>query len=318
MDAFGTLAEGERLALDGLPVEDLAALKLLHLERHARYDVLILGNSRSLPLTAADLGLPAERLFNASLTGESLRSSVLLLERLAELDRLPRVALISMDNAELNYYGNPQWAPAAQRWPQLSRDMAVGLTRPLIAWPDLARMSLRHGMTEATLLARKFNADRIWRGLRAWGAWLTGGDDGLAQRTHNGVGYHADGSRPSPRAETPHRARPLPVPNRNLLPGYLDYDLERLAAIGRNGTQVIIFETMLHPEFHAAAMAHPSVVAAESRKALVDLCARHAIQCHPAPARYDDLGLAWWDDSHPPAPLLTAWIATFFQGGALP
>lgn len=47
--------------MDGIPVEveGLAALKLLHLKRHARYDVLVLRNS--LPLTAVDLGLPAER-----------------------------------------------------------------------------------------------------------------------------------------------------------------------------------------------------------------------------------------------------------------
>ncbi|MBV5325322.1 MAG: hypothetical protein J0626_08665, partial [Rhodospirillaceae bacterium] len=149
------LAGSERLMLDQLSVEDLAALKLLHLERHPAYDILVLGNSRPLPLTESDLGMAQGKMFNAALTGESLRSSVLLLERLAEIDRLPRIALISFDHAELNYYGNPQWPPVGLRWTQAIRDLWAGLTRPDIPLPDLARMAVRHAITEATILARK-------------------------------------------------------------------------------------------------------------------------------------------------------------------
>ena len=310
-DAFAHLAGSERLMLDQLPVEDLAALKLLHLERHPAYDTLVLGNSRPLPLTATDLGMAPDQMFNAALTGESLRSTALLLEHLAEMGRLPHTALISFDHAELNYYGNPQWPSAGLRWKQLGRDMAAGLTRPDIPLPDLARMAVRHAMTEAAILARKVNAERVWRGMEAWAAAITGGDDGLAPRSLDPMAYAADGSRPSPLRDPPYQPRTLNPPNRNLLPGYLDYDLERLAAMGKRGTRIIIFETMLHPALHATAMAHPSAVAAESRKALMESCARHGIECHPAPASYVDLGEPWWDEGHPPANILAAWIRTF-------
>ncbi len=312
-DAFTTLAASERLALDRLSVEDLAELKLFHLDFHPPYDVLILGNSRPLPLRPVDLGMADDQMFNAALTGESLRSSVLLLEHLAQYDRLPRIALISWDNAELNYYGNPQWPPTALRWIQMGRDIWAGLTRPGITASDLARMMLRHAATEATLLTRKLNAERVWRGLRAWGADRLGMENGLAPRTTDPMGYLADGSRPSPRIETPYRGQMLKAPNRNLLPGYVDYDLERLAALQRHGMRVIIFETMLHPDIHARAMVKPSSVAAESRQALVDSCARHGIECHPAPADYAPMGELWWDDGHPPAPVLAAWITSFLS-----
>ncbi|MBV5325321.1 MAG: hypothetical protein J0626_08660, partial [Rhodospirillaceae bacterium] len=73
------------------------------------------------------------------------------------------------------------------------------------------------------------------------------------------MAYAADGSRPSPLRDQPYQARMPNPPNRNLLPGYLDYDLERLAVIGKRGTRIIIFETMLHPALHSAAMARAAI-----------------------------------------------------------
>lgn len=299
------------LALDRLPVEDVAALKMAHLERHVAYDVLVLGNSRPLPLRVTDLDMEPRSFFNASLTGESLRSSILLLERLAEVGRLPRVALISFDHAELNYYGNPQWPPLGIRWGQLASDLWAGWMRPTISGRELARMTSRHLANEAAILARKFNFVRVMRGLGAWRQTLIGGDDGLAPPAVDGQGYLADGSRPPAPADKPFTGQALATPNRNILPGYLDYDLERLAALKRAGAQIVVYETLLYPEMHRKAMAQPSTIAAESRSSFTSLCARHGLECHQAPPDFDGRGLPWADAGHPPASVLAAWIMTF-------
>jgi hypothetical protein len=53
-------------------------------------DILLLGNSRPLPVGAGDLGVLPDRFFNLALTGESLRSSVAALEYLGARGKLPK------------------------------------------------------------------------------------------------------------------------------------------------------------------------------------------------------------------------------------
>ncbi len=308
VDVFGGLKEGQALALDELAVEDIAALKLRHIVEQPSYRFLILGNSRSLPITSADLGIISHSGFNLSLTGESLRSSVLLMEWLAQNDRLPKVALISFDNAELNYYSNPYWAPPSARWRQMVRDLKAGLRRPSISLQDVGRMAIRHAMTEATLWSRAFNASRIWRGLTSL-FW----NGGVVRIVSRQVGYQSDGSRSPCEPKAPYSGGPLPTPNRNVLPGYLDYDLERLARIADGGTRIIIYETPLFPSLQLERLGSPSAVAAETRTAFLDLCAKHGLECHPSPPVFEDFGLAWPDAGHPPAAPLAAWIKSFLQ-----
>jgi len=310
VDSFSEIGTGQSLALDQLAVEDIAALKLHHVLARPPYDALLLGNSRSLPLRAADLGLDPHGTFNLALTGESLRSSTLLLEWLADAGRLPRLALISFDHAELNYYGNPNWAPRPVRWFQLARDLEAGLRRPAIPVGEFVRMALRHITTEATLLSRDLSFSRVRRGVSATFARLFAPNDLLAPRAPSEAGYQADGSRPHSPPGVPFVPAPLPVPNRNVLTGYLDYDLERIAAVAAKGTRIVIYETPLFPEMQRAAMARPSPVADETRAGLLRMCARHGLECHASPSTFDDFGLPWPDAGHPPAAALAAWIQT--------
>lgn len=309
-DWFVGLPVGQALAIDRLAVDELAALKLRHLEDSAPVDVLLLGNSRPLPVGADELGMPPEHFFNLALTGQSLRSSVAALEHLRARGKLPKVAVISFDHGEIQYYNNPLWPRLDERWRMAARDLAAGLTRPGIARADLARMAGRHLATEAEILSRALVFDRVARGAHLWWARLTGGDARAAFLAASG--YRGDGSRPHPAAFVSFTAStPLSVPNRNVLPGYLDYDLERLAAIDAAGTRVVIFETVLAPSLHPAAMAAPSPPAAETRAALASLCARHRLECRTAPASYDARGLPWQDSGHPPAAIMVDLMRPF-------
>ena len=314
-DWFAGMPVGQFLALDRLAVDELAALKLRHLEDTPPVDILLLGNSRPLPVGADELGVPPERFFNLALTGESLRSSVAALERLHARGKLPKMAVISFDHAEIQYYGNPQWPGMAERFRLAARDLAAGFSRRDITWAEMARMARRHLATEAVILTQSLAFDRVARGAGIWWAWLTGGD---ARAAFLGAsGYRSDGSRPHPAAFMPFTdSTPLPVPNRNVLPGYLDYDLERLEGISAVGTRVVIFETVLAPSLNPAAMAAPSFPAAEARAALVALCARHRLECRTAPASYDARGLPWQDSGHPPAAIMVDLMRSFVSAKA--
>lgn len=304
-DAFAALPVNERLALDSLAVDEIAALKLRHLLDSPAVDALVVGNSRPLPLSAADLGLPAATFFNAALTGESLRSSVLLLETLEAAGKAPRLALVSFDNAELQYYSNPLWPHAGVRWPALASDMAAGMTRSGVPLAEMVRMATRHLSTEAQLFARSLSFARVWRGLRVRLNQMAGNDDAYAPRT-TATGYDRDGSR-LPQIGQPYVPVAMPVRNRNVMPSYLDYDLERLAALAARGTRIVIFETPLHPGFEQAFRPTASAVAAATRRDLTTLCDRHRLECHLAP-RLTETAQPWPDEGHPPAAVLAAML----------
>lgn len=309
-DWFAELPAGQSLAIDRLAVDELAALKLHHLENSPPMDVLLLGNSRPLPVSSDDLAVPAGHFFNLALTGESLRSSVAALEYLRARGKLPKMALISFDHCEIQYYSNPLWPRLGQRWSMAARDLAAGLSRPSIAWAELARMARRHLVSESEIFLRALAFDRVARGVRLRWLRLTGGD--AREVFLSTSGYRGDGSRPHPATFEPFTsATPLPPPNRNVLPGYLDYDLERLEAISAAGTRVVIFETVLAPSLHPAAMKTPSPPAAEIRTALASLCARHRLECRMAPASYDARNLPWQDSGHPPAAVMADLIRPF-------
>lgn len=311
-DWFVPLPPGQALALDRLAVDELAALKLGHLYDSPPVNLLLLGNSRQLPVGAAEMQIPPERFFNVALTGESLRSSVAILEHLRARGKLPKIAIISFDNTEIQYYNNPQWPHLSERWSLALRDLAAGLTRPDISKADLARMVRRHILTEADIFIHMLAFERVSRGLWIRWARLSGQDERTSFLAP--VGYLADGSRPHPVDFTPFvDATPLPAPNRNVLPGFLNYDLERLAAIAAEGTRIVIFETVLAPSLHSAAMASPSRSATEARNALLALCARHRLECRTAPAIYDTHGLAWQDSAHPPAAVMVDLMRPFIQ-----
>lgn len=317
-DLFAALAPGRGLALDELAVGDVAALKMRHVRERPAYDVMLLGNSRPLPLGAEDLGLGPGHVFNLSLTGESFRSSVMALERVAEAGRLPRLAVIAIDHLELNYYNNPQWPPLVERWRQAARDVAAGLARPGIPLADAARMALRHAITETAVVRDSLNFDRLVRGAGTVLSDLSGGATGLDIAADGRAAYLADGSRKAPSPPRDHVDEPLPPPNRNLLPGYLDYDLARLKTVAALGLRVVIFETPLFPDTHRRAMAAPSAVAAQSRAALIDLCRRYGFECHVAPAAVDDLARNGWRDvGHPPAAALGAYLKSVLGTGGM-
>ncbi len=131
-DPFAADGLALRAALDRLPEEDITTLKLRHARAVPRYQIGLFGNSRSIQVGAREFrtgeGEAASgSFFNFSVPGASIRQSVSMVERLAEIGKLPDVAIISFDNAALEFYGNPVHPSPPARWLGAARDLWRGL-----------------------------------------------------------------------------------------------------------------------------------------------------------------------------------------------
>lgn len=292
---------GTRVDLDELSVQEVADLKLRHLAASPPYDILLLGNSRTMPVSAEGLGLSPDRFFNMTLSGQSFRAQVLLLEEISRMGKKPRVAILTFDNSELQYYGNPYWAEAVVRWRQMFADLCL-LGVPL---PDRIRMLRRHVVVEWDQFVQRLSLDRVWRGARLIFLKLNGMETSYPRAEY---GWSHDGSREPPPPERPYQPHPIPTANHNVLPAYLEYDMHRLGQLAARGISIIIVEPFLNPETTRLWLTPPTPQATSTRQHWLRECAHQGISCLPSPGVFADGGSAWRDADHPPTAAITHYV----------
>lgn len=305
-DPFAAITGHQQIIIDNSWALPLA--KQRHIDAEPPYDLGLFGNSRSMNVGEQDIGsIGACRFFNYSLSGESLRASVALLERLARHKKAPHLAVVSVDNFELQLYANPTFLDPLERWRLAAADILAGLARPDIGWRDAGKMAWRIVHTETIIAKRSLNAELVREGIQAL----------LSPRqfeltTIPGRGYRADGSRGKPITPLGEPPGLPPVPAApQVLPGYLRYDLERLARLRALGIDIVLYESPISPRL-AAAPGRPSAVATSTRATYLSTCRTFDLECHTAPTQFPSGD--WSDDSHPPTEPLGQYLQERISG----
>jgi hypothetical protein len=305
--AKGSEEQLRRIAL--LPEFDLAAAKLNHASMAANVDVGLFGNSRIVSISSKHLALDQQTVFNFAVPGTSMRQSTALLEELAEQNRLPKIALISMDNFALQYYGNaffPGW------WGRLN------IALDDVKW-SLGRAPTEIKMHAHTILDHVYAEWRhftgSWSATKLWARAAVAAPNTVPTVAKFAYRYRPDGSREIPAsAALPHEARKSakefvldrPV-NLTLMPQHLRRDLKRLAALSKRGVKIVIFETHVHPDTQSAFAQHPNPHIRELRSEFLASCTDAKLSCYTAddlPLMEADPGASWPDCCHAPAAAL--------------
>ncbi|CAN0592370.1 unnamed protein product, partial [Laminaria digitata] len=79
------------------------------------HEVGVFGNSRSVQLTAADVGVTGS-FFNYSVPGGSFRQSVNMMELLGRRSVLPKTVVISIDHFEMSFMSRAAFPSGWRRW----------------------------------------------------------------------------------------------------------------------------------------------------------------------------------------------------------
>ncbi len=296
-DPFSAGEGAMRIDLEKFSGAVVAKLKLNHARSRGRYDIGVLGNSRSLDIAKSDLGFDGCSYFNFSIGSESLRSSVALLESLSEGGALPRTAIISVDHFELQRYNNPLFLPLFQRWTLAARDLWAGLTDNGIAIPEFLKMGWRHLRNELFLFKQNFSIELFLTNVKL----KLGFPLEPAGGNRNGISYRSDGSHVSPPLAKDYRLSGLLVPiSPQILFGYLKYDLARLKKLQKSGVDIILYETRIEPKSARFFARNPSPYAAATRSRFLALCREFSFRCYPAPTDMPLSDLPWANHSHPP------------------
>jgi hypothetical protein len=117
-----------------------------------------------------------------------------------------------------------------------------------------------------------------------------------------GKGYRGDGSRTQAIPNVSALSRPKFIPgSRQILNGYLGYDLDRLKSLSDQGVTVIVYESPLDPLNTRIRLKKPSPQAAESRKAYFQFCSVLGLNCHSALGKLAGDNTPWRDSNHAPA-----------------
>ena len=309
-DPFLLATRSQQVNLDEFSSPTFAKMKVHHGFSHERYDVGLFGNSRSLDVGSQHLKLETCSYFNFSLSGESLRASVSLLEQLAMKGKAPRIALVSIDNFELQLYSNPFFPYTMERWQQGIADIRYGIFQESISFHELAKMVWRHIFTEWEIFKLSFD---IARKRNVFSALFQNERSPFKLTRALGNGYRGDGSRTQAVPEASTLSKHIFIPgSHQLLSGYLGYDLGRLKLLNNKGTTVLVYESPLDPTNTKIRLIKPSPQAAKSRKNFFRSCSALGLSCFSALGKLAIGNTPWRDSNHAPADALGEYINGLF------
>lgn len=266
-------------------------------------DVGIFGNSRSVHLTARDVGMPDGRFFNYSVPGGSFRQSVSLMEVLSTRSSLPKTVVISIDHFEMAFMSRAQFPSGWRRWRQAARDISqVAQT----SGPKLAAQSMvDHIRGEWGAFSSSWNVAKTWgRSKFIWSALV---DEDSATNSR----WNHDGSRT---LDVPVRPDMTFAPKTPFIlhEPYLVRDLGRVARlVHQSGVRVIIYESPIDPANDAIYRSDSSPAAKRLRTLFLDRCGRLDLECYPTPKLGESEDVTGWPDCcHAPTTVLGRFVGS--------
>mgnify|MGYP001179420441 CR=1 FL=1 len=310
-DPYGEAVDGTAARwAAGLAVRDQVALKAAHALAEAPYDVGLFGNSRLVAVGAQHVAPFQGRLFNFAVGGTSFLQSVRMFRYLAERGHAPKIAIVSLDNFAIGYFGYRYWPDPIFDTPAVVLDAAsaarigggafdAGLKG---AWVAVAEV--RAAWRE---FRRAWSADMIELRLLA----LTGSDA-------TGPVYRSDGSVAEVDAVLPAQAGDVTAPapewpqhQRDLL----IVALQQLAAAAEAaGAAVIVYESPVQSSYRSALSPSQATEVEAVRSAFFAACAGLPVTCLPAPELAEDPSAPRWSDCcHAPPALLGRFIGDLLR-----
>jgi hypothetical protein len=317
-DLYAHIPEGQFASYGPMTTAENYAAKISHAQENERYKTGVFGNSRSLMLSNAQIHPKSRPFFNFSVAGQSLRTSVLMLEELVAAGNAPRVALVSFDHAELEFFQNPDTGGIIHMLRRAWRDIRLVFDSRSPTAREWLRMAWRHIFTGYNRVLLYLDAEQFLRGLNwHWrGLWR---DDPWRDemRVNSNHGNRRDGSRSE---KLPRKPIDIPIMKRvapSIIAGYLAHDLHRLGVIQKKGVRVIVYESPLEPKSGAYFKTSPSPHAKIIRRFFMKTCQEAGLECHPFQVENLSAGIAVWANSnHAPAAVLGAYIRPFIDKAA--
>lgn len=278
-----------------IPEQDMLSVKQVHALGQPPVDIGIFGNSRSVAVGLEEFPTDGRRFFNYSVPGTSFRTSVSFLEYLVEENAAPKIALISLDNIALGFFG-PQLSPdRLDRFVTVFDTMQLALPDSGVGRMSAVRAAWRQVWLEYSLLKQDLSFRRLERLFVP------------APSTDRVV--RSDGSISTSQAEEWADRFPAAQSGSNqILVDILKHDLARLAAIQSLGEiEVLIYESPLHQDY-GLENAHSQGL----RASFVEACRSRGLACRTI----DDYpefasGALWPDATHAPPRELGALLSRF-------
>lgn len=268
-------------------------------------DVGVFGNSRSVQLTANDVGVSG-RFFNYSVPGGSFRQSVNLMEALSRRSGLPPTIIVSVDHFEMAFMSRAKFPSGWRRWQNAAGDVTWAARE---AGPRLAAHSLLdHIKGEWSVFSSTWNVAKLRDRVRFLRRGSGEGEPPTNSR------WRGDGSRILLVEDQPDLA--FAPKNPFLLHWiYLNRDLERAAELARrNGVRIIIYESPIDPTNDAIYRSNPSPSVRRLRERFLLKCDALQLECHPSPTLDKPEGVGRWSDCcHAPADVLGRYVDSLLK-----
>lgn len=290
-----------------LPVGDIVAIKASHAGRSPPYRIALFGNSRIVEVSHSDLGVSQNDFFNFAVGGTSFRQSVVLLEYLAKIGKAPRLAILSIDNHDIEFAETFFWPPVmtvpARVINDAVRTWEVTDQKTISYWWHSAKYIVEGCQRALAQLRGYFNFAR----LRLRILFIT---SQFRNGPQNNLNYLPDGANPIPLTDVSGTPFFRTGGGTEFTVRYADLveaDIGRLAELKAKGIKIIVYESPIHPKLRDQVARTRSRTISEFRNRFMAACVRNSLTCLPAPIL--DESVSWSDCCHAPPALLGRFIA---------
>lgn len=290
-DPFVVKSKLHALDLGPITQPAMATIKVRHALTQKSFHIGLFGNSRMLMVGAEALGQSSVDVFNFALSSESLDGSVMMVDNLSTLSRLPKIIVIGLDNLHLQRDNVPIW-PSLKARLSHALDGIVESLKNSKAVTSLRR-SWRFVWGEKVRFDMVFDPTLVRIGIARV---LTVVPFKVA--APGNLGYRSDGSqealvRSATIEQHGRTSSRLDIAN-------LNRNLKRLGTYVAEGHTVIIVETPLYPTHQQALDVSEPDYVLHARNEWHKTCLNMDLHCVDAPMIPDALNALWFDSTHPP------------------
>ena len=296
-DVFNEKNEKFLNSLYKFPSEDLAEFKFQHAKKKEIYDIGLFGNSHVLMVRSKNIKFTNQEFFNFGIPGNSFRQSVSFLNELYFINKVPKVILIGIDHPEMGLAGEARFPFYSKFILNRIDDFKYLIFERNYNLKESIYFFINTFANFEYFLKKLYNIDNFYNKISII--------YGLSQEEKSIHGYKIDGSGPEKIIKEVELKKNFKISeaqklNRSEQYILLEKDLKKLSKITNTATHVIIFETLIEPEYLDIVENNLSFNASIVRERFFENCKKYNFICLKSKKLKKNNNFQWASIFYPP------------------
>lgn len=284
-------------SINKFPSEDLANFKFEHARKNEVYDIGLFGNSHILMVKYENIKFHHKKFFNFGIAGNSFRQSVNFLNELNNINKTPKIILIGIDHPEMGLAGEARFPFYSKFILNRINDFKYLIFEKNYDLKESLYFIINTFANFEYFLKKLYSIDNFYNKLTVI--------FNFPQEVDPMQSYKIDGSGPQKIIKKEELKKSFKINeakklNRSEKYILLEKDLKKLSKITNSANKIIIFETLIEPEYLDIVENNLSSNALIVRQRFFENCKKYNFICIKSKKLNHNKNVNWASIFYPP------------------